>query len=194
MSVAAKPAEPAVAGRQRRTVTAWQHVRAVALLPFVNTVVIPAAILASTGGSGAADLGRPADAAVLAAGCALLLAGIALAAHSIRLFVRDGHGTLAPWDPTSALVTQGAYRYLRNPMKVGLFLILLAEAVLLRSLPLLGWFAAFAVANAVYIRVSEEQGLRKRFGLPYERYCARVPRWLPKLRLRRSRDLQRGAA
>jgi protein-S-isoprenylcysteine O-methyltransferase Ste14 len=91
----------------------------------------------------------------------------------------DGQGTLAPWDPTAALVVRGAYRHLRNPMKAGLFLLLSGEAVVFRSLPLLGWFAVFALANVAYIRLFEEPGLRKRFGAAYGHYCARVPRWLP---------------
>jgi protein-S-isoprenylcysteine O-methyltransferase Ste14 len=161
-----------------RAVSPWRHARAIALLPFVNTVVIPAAILASTD-EGADFSGSPAIAA-LVIGAALLAAGVALVAHSIRLFVRDGQGTLAPWDPTTALVADGAYRHLRNPMKAGLFLVLIAEAILLRSLPLLGWFVTFAVANVVYIRVSEEPALRRRFGAAYERYCENVPRWLPR--------------
>jgi protein-S-isoprenylcysteine O-methyltransferase Ste14 len=68
-----------------------------------------------------------------------------------------------------------------------LFLVLLAEAVLLRSPPLLGWLAVFAIVNAIYIRVSEEPGLRVRFGTTYDEYCARVPRWLPRVAAPRSR-------
>jgi protein-S-isoprenylcysteine O-methyltransferase Ste14 len=70
-------------------------------------------------------------------------------------------------------------------MKAGLFLVLFAEAVLLRSPPLFVWFAVFALVNAVYIRISEEPGLRARFGIAYERYCARVPRWVPSAATRR---------
>jgi protein-S-isoprenylcysteine O-methyltransferase Ste14 len=144
--------------------------------------VIPFAIVAATRGvDGAWLAGGSADLLRLAAGLALLVAGTALVAHSIRSFVRLGGGTLAPWDPTRALIETGAYRHSRNPMKGGLFLVLLAEALLLRSVPLLVWFACFAVANAVYIRVYEEPGLIARFGDEYRRYSERVPRWLPRL-------------
>jgi protein-S-isoprenylcysteine O-methyltransferase Ste14 len=161
-----------------RTVTVWRHVRAIALLPFMNTVVIPATILLVAGRSGFAH--HRTAAIALALGGATVAVGVALAGHSIRQLMRDGRGTLAPWDPTAMLVTSGAYRYIRNPMKAGLFLILLGEAVMLGSRPLLGWFAVFVAANAAYIRLSEEPGLRKRFGGAYERYCARVPRWVPR--------------
>lgn len=174
---AAQPTRERVAAR---SVTGWRHARAIALLPFTNTVVIPAAILLWT--RGADLLASTSHAAAIVPGAVLLSAGVALVAHSIRLFVHDGQGTLAPWDPTRELVTRGAYRYLRNPMKAGLFLVLLGEAVLLRSLPLLSWFAAFAAVNVAYIRVIEEPGLRKRFGPAYDHYSAMVPRWLPRLR------------
>jgi protein-S-isoprenylcysteine O-methyltransferase Ste14 len=52
----------------------------------------------------------------------------------------------------------------------------------LRSPALAVWLACFALANIVYIRVSEEPGLLARFGSPYREYCARVPRWWPSLR------------
>jgi protein-S-isoprenylcysteine O-methyltransferase Ste14 len=100
------------------------------------------------------------------------------------LFVRRGNGTLAPWDPTQVLVRAGLYRYSRNPMKAGLFLILAAESALFGSTALACWTAAFIAANVVYIRVSEEPGLRARFGAAYDEYCAEVPRWLPPVRLR----------
>jgi protein-S-isoprenylcysteine O-methyltransferase Ste14 len=156
-------------------VTAWQHARAIALLPFMNTVAIPAALLWLFP-SAPVTIGTAA-----LAGGALALGGAALVAHSVRLFVRFGDGTLAPWDPTRELVAAGAYRYMRNPMKAGLFLVLAGEALLTQSLALTVWFACFALANVLYIRLHEEPGLEARFGDRYRDYCARVPRWLPRL-------------
>jgi protein-S-isoprenylcysteine O-methyltransferase Ste14 len=169
------------AERCGRRAGVWNHVRAVLLLPLTNTVAIPAAIVAATGSSNVSWIRSPgaADVAALAFATVLLGGGVALVVHAIGLFVRVGRGTLAPWDPTRELVVVGAYRCLRNPMKAGLFLVLLAEAVLLRSPPLFVWFVVFVLANAAYIRMSEEPGLRARFGVAYERYCARVPRWMP---------------
>jgi protein-S-isoprenylcysteine O-methyltransferase Ste14 len=80
------------------------------------------------------------------------------------------------------LVNAGAYRYSRNPMKGGLFLVLAGEALLTRSLTLGAWFACFALLNVVYIRLHEEPGLEARFGASYRAYRARVPRWWPQLR------------
>lgn len=166
-------------------VTPWRHARAIALLPVMNTIVIPGVLL---------TIWPPAPTARVAATTALLLAGVALAlagfwlvGHSIRLFVRLGHGTLAPWDPTQALVTDGAYRYSRNPMKGGLFLILAGEALVTQSAPLAAWFACFSLVNAVYIRLHEEPRLDARFGARYRDYRTRVPRWWPKLATLRNR-------
>jgi protein-S-isoprenylcysteine O-methyltransferase Ste14 len=161
-------------------VTAWRHARAIALLPFMNTVVIPSVLLAAF----PPVLSLSATAVV---GAALVAGGVTLVAHTSRLFVRFGQGTLAPWDATRALVNAGAYGCTRNPMKSGLFLVLSGEALLTRSAPLAAWFVCFALANVLYIRLHEEPGLAARFGDRYRDYCARVPRWWPRLRALRRR-------
>lgn len=160
-------------------VAAWRHVSAILLLPVMNTVIIPSVLLAlwpqpRLGGAGFA-------AATLTIGILLGAAGAALVAHSIALFVHIGRGTLAPWDPTRALIAQGAYRYTRNPMKTGLFVLLAGEALATGAAVLAAWFLCFVIANVLYIRLHEEPGLARRFAQPYRDYCARVPRWLPKL-------------
>ena len=98
------------------------------------------------------------------------------------LFARIGKGTLAPWDPTARLVVAGPYRHVRNPMISGVLAVLLGEAALFGSLPLLVWFGAVFALNAIYFPLVEEPGLRERFGEDYERYRANVPRWLPRFR------------
>ena len=95
--------------------------------------------------------------------------GVALVAHSIRLFVRLGHGTLAPWDPTRELVSAGAYRYSRNPMKAGLFLVLAARRYGCARRPFSCGSRASSLVNVVYIRLHEEPGLRARFGAAVSR-------------------------
>jgi protein-S-isoprenylcysteine O-methyltransferase Ste14 len=173
-------------------VSAWRHVRAIALLPMMSTLVIPGALLAvSRGGGALGGVPRSAfDGAALLAGGLLLALGLVLAVKAIGEFVAAGQGTLAPWDPARRMLTGGVYRLTRNPLKIGLFAILLGEAAALRSVPLLAWFAVFAVANAIYIRVSEEPGLRRRFGAEYDVYCECVPRWLRVPPFARRRSLQ----
>jgi protein-S-isoprenylcysteine O-methyltransferase Ste14 len=145
------------------------------LLPGTVAVVIPALILSAEG----ANI-QPLTAAI---GACAIAAGLGLVVWTIALFVRVGRGTLAPWDPTSRLVVQGPYRYVRNPMITGVGTILAGEAVFFRSWGIAIQLAIFAVVNAIYFPLVEEPGLRRRFGVEYEEYCARVPRWLPRIRL-----------
>ena len=128
------------------------------------------------------SLASPWNEALYISGLGLILAGLILIVKTIALFMTAGRGTLAPWDPTQKLVVRGVYRHVRNPMISGVFAVLLGEAVLLGSRPLFRWFLLFVLINVVYIPLSEEPGLRRRFGADYERYTKNVPRWIPRLR------------
>jgi protein-S-isoprenylcysteine O-methyltransferase Ste14 len=154
-------------------VTLWRQLAAVLLLPGIVTVGVPALIVWQTD----ASLRPPA-----VVGIPLIAVGLVLVVSTVRLFAAVGRGTLAPWDPTSRLVVQGPYRYVRNPMISGVLFILLGEAASFASPALLIWFAAVLAANALYIPLVEEEGLRQRFGAEYEAYEANVPRWIPRLR------------
>jgi protein-S-isoprenylcysteine O-methyltransferase Ste14 len=156
-------------------VSVRRHLLAIGLLPVTVTVVVPALVLWRSGADVAAW-----PLAVL--GVTLIALGLALVAWTVALFATVGRGTLAPWDPTSRLVVRGPYRHVRNPMISGVLAILLGEAALFGSVPLLVWFAAAFAVNAVYFPLVEEPGLRRRFGEEYDAYSANVPRWLPRLR------------
>jgi protein-S-isoprenylcysteine O-methyltransferase Ste14 len=105
--------------------------------------------------------------------------GAAILLHCIWLFAWVGRGTLAPVDAPRRLVIQGLYRYLRNPMYVGVLLILLGEAFFFSSMAILeyavGWFVVINLVVLLY----EEPILRHQFGESYERYCRAVRRWWP---------------
>jgi protein-S-isoprenylcysteine O-methyltransferase Ste14 len=164
-------------------VSAWRHVRAIGLLPVSATLVVPAVLIWAFGGVDV-GWGLPAAAAWLPVvlGAALIGLGLYLVVRTIALFARVGQGTLAPWDPTSRLVVLGPYRHVRNPMISGVLFILLGEAALLGSVPQLVWAAIFFTANAIWMPLVEEPGLRRRFGADYDAYAAHVPRWLPRPR------------
>jgi protein-S-isoprenylcysteine O-methyltransferase Ste14 len=66
-------------------------------------------------------------------------------------------------------------------MITGVACILAGEALLFWSWPLLVLLVLFAVANAIYMPLAEEPGLRRRFGDEYDAYRAQVPRWVPRL-------------
>ena len=114
-------------------------------------------------------------------GVLLFISGLALAGWCMLLFFNIGRGTIMPWDPTRKLVAVGPYRYVRNPMILGVITMLASEALFFGSAAI-GILAAVAfVVNHVYFIYSEEPGLEKRFGESYRDYKSRVPRWIPKL-------------
>ena len=115
-------------------------------------------------------------------GLCLLTVGSLLFVASLRRFVTEGRGTLAPWDPPRQLVVRGPYRFVRNPMISGVVLILFGEGLLLLSLPHLMWALMFVGINSVYIPLLEEPALAERFGASYLEYCEHIPRLLPRLR------------
>jgi protein-S-isoprenylcysteine O-methyltransferase Ste14 len=114
-------------------------------------------------------------------GSVLIALGLALVVSTVSLFVTVGEGTLAPWDATRKLVVRGPYRHVRNPMVTGVAAILAGEAVAFRSWALALLLAVFATANAIYMPLSEEPGLRRRFGEDYDAYSEHVPRWIPRV-------------
>jgi protein-S-isoprenylcysteine O-methyltransferase Ste14 len=86
--------------------------------------------------------------------------------------------TVRPFDEPSALVTNGVFRFSRNPMYLGFDLILFGVAVLLRTLsPYFVLFAFTLLINSVYIPF-EERSLAIKFGHIWESYRLRVRRWI----------------
>lgn len=97
-------------------------------------------------------------------------------------FAAVGRGMPAPLDPPRALVTRGLYRASRNPIYVGVLLVLLGEALLFGSLVLVGYALVVCLWFHLFVVLYEERALRKRFGAAYDAYCRSVPRWIPDLR------------
>ena len=155
----------------------WQmrHIRAILILPFSATDLIPLFLWGALTWPKTNWKAWP-----LVIAIPIGAAGLGLLIWTIRLFMHVGKGTLAPWDPTKRLIVSGPYAYVRKPMLSGVFLILLAEAIAAQSEAIALWFGFFVLLNAVYFPLSEEPGLRKRFGAEYEEYCRNVPRFLPR--------------
>ena len=96
-------------------------------------------------------------------------------------FVSTGKGTPIHTMPPKKFVVQGLYRYIRNPMYLGCCLVLTGETLLFQSRGLLIYLLImFGIFN-IRLMVSEEPGLRKRFGDSYIQYCKSVGRWIPRL-------------
>lgn len=114
----------------------------------------------------------------------LLVTGFYLMFASMKLFASVSHGSPAPWNPINRLITKGIYAYMRNPMLCGVFLVLGAESLFFKSLPLFFYDVIFIAVNVVYFICYEEKELIKRYGKDYEIYKANVPRFIPKVSLR----------
>jgi protein-S-isoprenylcysteine O-methyltransferase Ste14 len=115
-------------------------------------------------------------------GILLCLVGLAILAVTVKMLTATGKKTVAPWDPSTLLVTSGMYSYTRNPMMGGALLILLGEAAIFGSSAILAWFFLFFIINDLYFYYIEEPALEKRFGQHYKEYKKRVPKWLPEIK------------
>ncbi len=94
-------------------------------------------------------------------------------------FTFTGRGTPAPIDPPKELVVRGLYRYVRNPMYVGILSILLGEAFLFASQRLFEYAAVAFLFFFLLVVLYEEPILRQKFGESYRQYCKNVSRWIP---------------
>ena len=159
--------------------TVWGRVRSYALILAFGFVLVFVLIDAPARvRSGAV---RPAVIGGLqVAGTVIAGAGGMLALWCVAGFAVIGRGTPAPFAPPSRLVTAGPYRFVRNPMYVGVGSILVGAAVFYESPPLLGYAGLFFLAGHLFVIGYEEPTLRRTFGPEYEAYCARVRRWCPR--------------
>ena len=111
------------------------------------------------------------------AGSILIVIGTLMTGYSARLFAIAGT-PLIPFERTTTLITHGLYRFTRNPMYLGLVLIVLGVAILQGSLgaflplPVFIW-----ILQAAFVR-GEERFLETLFGAKYLDYKRSVRRWI----------------
>jgi protein-S-isoprenylcysteine O-methyltransferase Ste14 len=106
-----------------------------------------------------------------------IIAGLAGMAIFHRAFRR--HGTNVPtYRPATALVTDGPYRYSRNPGYVSVFLIYAGIVLAADSVWLLALVVVFAFVIRYGVVAREERYLEHKFGEDYRRYKADVRRWI----------------
>lgn len=110
-------------------------------------------------------------------GWALALAGLAITLTGAGLFRRLGTNIKTFNDP-GVLVTDGPFRFSRNPMYLGFFLLLAGVALGLGAAsPWVVPAAFWLLADRWYIPF-EERAMRRTFGEAYETYGRRVRRWV----------------
>jgi protein-S-isoprenylcysteine O-methyltransferase Ste14 len=111
------------------------------------------------------------------AGALCAMAGLGIARWGEQVMHRAGTN-VRPDRPSTALVTDGPFRYTRNPLYVGLTLLYAGVALLIPSTwPLLLLVPVLLVMRWGVI-AREERYLERTFGEPYRAYLGRVRRWL----------------
>lgn len=153
-----------------------KRLRDILLLPFNVTVIIPCVLYYSFDKFQNLNLYHPIP------GILFIASGLLMLAWTISLFHTFGHGTLAPWEATKKLVIRGPYKYVRNPMIMGVLLVLIGETLLFNSVAIGFWFLSFTMISTLYFKYIEEPALEKRFGNPYTEYKKGVNRWIPKIK------------
>lgn len=96
-------------------------------------------------------------------------------------FIIDAKGSPMPGDQNH-LMTKGLYRYVRNPMYISFFLIILGEGLFFQSKVLFYYLFGWMVFFQLRLIFFEEPGLRKKFEESYVQYCRSVRRWIPRLK------------
>lgn len=112
-------------------------------------------------------------------GGVLLLSGIILLGSAVLAFIKY-RTSVNPVDlnQTQVLITNGFYRYSRNPMYLGLLLLLIGQAAYLANLTaLIAPLIFIIVMTAIQIK-PEEKALSQKFGKAYLAYCKKTRRWL----------------
>jgi protein-S-isoprenylcysteine O-methyltransferase Ste14 len=111
------------------------------------------------------------------AGAVLMVIGIGMAGYSAFSFDRAGT-PVVPFEPSTALVTGGFYRITRNPMYLGMVLLLLGFAMFLGTLGAFLPIPVFVLIIQEWFIKGEERFLEEIFGEQYVAFKKRVGRWI----------------
>jgi protein-S-isoprenylcysteine O-methyltransferase Ste14 len=115
-------------------------------------------------------------------GWIVVVIGAVIGLPCVWQFAWRGGGTPAPWDPPRRLVVTGPYRWVRNPMYIGMAIAMIGEAVVFPHAQIvITELAIAAVLVSILVMAYEEPALRKTFGADYDDYCRNVRRWIPRL-------------
>lgn len=112
-----------------------------------------------------------------AAGIIPLSLGMVLNIIADRAFKKTGT-TIKPFEVSTTLVTSGVFRYSRNPMYLGMVLILTGAAILLGVLSPFIIIPVYVITMDRVFIVPEENMLHERFGKRWKQYKAEVRRWI----------------
>jgi protein-S-isoprenylcysteine O-methyltransferase Ste14 len=162
-------------------ITAFKTLLFTVFVPGTVAIWIPYRILSTAGTRGTISIGG-----FRYVGLVMMTIGALIYLWCAWDFTFAGKGTPAPIDPPRELVVSGLYRYIRNPMYVGVLSVVLGQAVWFEALRLFVYAGLVFVLFSMFVLIYEEPVLSRKFGNTYKQYCKRVPRWIP--RFRRSPD------
>ena len=154
-------------------------IKAMVLFPLNVMAIIPALVLWFSGKFEAYQFSTIS----IVSGGILVIVGLYIIWITVSLFTDHGKGTPAPYSPPKILVAIGIYRYVRNPMMIGVWCVLVGEANLFMSGGILIWFLMFFIGSILFVTLWEEGDLERRFGESYREYKRKVPRWIPRMKL-----------
>src|SRR3989442_9716376 len=143
------------------------------LVPGTVAVLIPYRIVSRAAGALSFPPGR-----LLLAAPAFAL-GAAIYLWCLWDFAVTGRGPRARIDPPRQLVVRGLYRHVRNPMYLGVLLVVAGWAILSWSGRVLAYGVTVALMFHLFVLLVEEPLLRRKFGSAYEAYRGTVRRWWP---------------
>ena len=113
-------------------------------------------------------------------GIGFFVGGLFMLIDCTRSFLLAGNGTMAPWDPPKRLVVHGMYRFIRNPMYIGILLFVFGFGLLHGSKLVIAYDIGLWIAFQIRLKVEEEPRLALRFGENWFRYRRHVRRWIPR--------------
>jgi protein-S-isoprenylcysteine O-methyltransferase Ste14 len=157
-----------------------------AIVPILNTIlftiIVPGTVTGVIPHSLLGGYSSPALGPLAWLGILTLVVGAAIYFRCAWEFAVRGLGTPAPIAPTKFLVVGGLHRYVRNPMYIGVLLVILGQAALFHA-PVLAEYGTLCIFLAhLFVIFYEEPTLRRKFGESYELYRRTVPRWIPRFR------------
>ena len=115
-------------------------------------------------------------------GIVIMALGSILILICVVFFVVRGKGTPAVFDPPTEFVAVGPYAYVRNPMYIGGFILLVGFGLYHLSLSILILAVILIVVFHFFVLIVEEPNLERLFGKSYLDYKKKINRWLPKLK------------
>ena len=113
-------------------------------------------------------------------GIIFMFAGGILVLACVILFIIRGKGTPAAFDPPTEFVATGPYAYVRNPMYIGGFILLVGFGLYHNSLSILILSVILIFFFHLFVVFYEEPILEKQFGKSYVGYKNHINQWIPK--------------